>query len=132
MLTTHPTLPIDSDLSNTRMRWFTAYQQQDITTMADIESKDFFAVYFQNVETKADWHKNIQAICVENDSLLQLFNTKTPIKVRHDRMADTSPIITSYFKQNNQSILVKEMWQKVKNDWQISSLVINTTQNKPL
>lgn len=114
------------------MRWFTAYQQQDITTMADIESKDFFAVYFQNVETKADWHKNIQAICVENDSLLQLFNTKTPIKVRHDRMADTSPIITSYFKQNNQSILVKEMWQKVKNDWQISSLVINTTQNKPL
>ncbi|MFW2177895.1 MULTISPECIES: hypothetical protein [unclassified Moraxella] len=104
-----------------RQHWFSAYQNKDIGTMSSIETSEFFVVHYQNVEKKADWHNNVQNVTEPNDVLLTIHN---PNKIRHDCLGDSSCIITSYFKQPTQTILVKEMWTNQHGHWQINSLAI--------
>ena len=104
-----------------REQWFNAYCHKDISTLDPLETKDFFVVYYQNVEKKSDWHSNILSSDVEQDVLAMIHTAK---KILVDCRNETCYMITSYFKIGEHSVIVKEMWSKNKANWQMSSLAL--------
>lgn len=113
--------PMNTKLQQKRQRWQIAYQEKDIKTMEKIETADFFVLFFQNVVKKIDWHQDIVAKDTENDPLLKLHQAE---KTRHDFPDETSCVMTSFFKNDEESKLVKEFWVNHHGDWQIGSLAI--------
>ena len=112
------------DLRQRRDAWQAAYLNKDIAMLSAIETSEFFVVYYQNVEKKPDWHKNVLMIQDENDPLLVMNEAK---KVRLDNINSNTCIITSFFKSATQSCLIKEMWVKQTENWQLASLALSKT-----
>lgn len=115
---------LPDELQQCRDQWQTAYRQRDIATLSRIETSEFFVVFYQTVEKKADWHTTVASISQEDDPLLRLNAAK---KVRFDNINEHTTIITSFFKSSTESCLIKEMWVKQKDSWQIASLALSKT-----
>lgn len=113
--------PISENLQQKRQSWQTAYKQKDIKTMEKIETNDFFVLHFHNVIKKNNWHQEIVIQGFDNDPLLKLYNAE---KTRHDFPDEASCVMTSFFKNDDESQLVKEIWVNHHGDWQIGSLAI--------
>lgn len=131
MIGTHTGLEqLSVELRLARERWFLAYQTKDVFTLSLLETKEFFAVYYQNVEKKSQWHHNILQANQQTQDPLK--NIAQATKVRCDTLSQTSCVITSYFKGIQDSHIIKEMWVKYQDCWQIASLALtNTYPKKP-
>lgn len=132
MMNKNDTVMLSPALQQQRLAWLTAYKNQNTNDMGVIESKDFFVVFYQNVEKKQVWHDNVINSQQENDPLLALIQSDKNIKVRYDCISPMNYIITSFIKEDSQTTLIKEMWEEQNQIWQISSLVINLTPAKPI
>lgn len=132
MMNSPNTIQLSPVLQLQRQNWLNAYQNKSTDIMGMIETQNFFVVFYNNVEKKSDWHNNVKNFSQDNDPLLALMHSDKTIKVRYDCLSASSCIITSYIKEENQTTLIKEMWEEQNKVWQISSLVINLTMSKPL
>lgn len=130
MMNKNDTFMLNPALQKQRQNWLNAYQNKAIDIMDLIESKDFFVVFYQNVEKKTVWHENVKNIWQDDDPLINLLQTDKNIKIRYDCINSTSHIITSFLKGIHQTTLIKEMWEEQNQVWRINSLVINLTPVK--